>query len=108
MTEPIYQGWTQTPIKHCIRCNGIADSALYELCQVCRSGDALAELFDSELVAVARKIHSEMLDSISTIQWNKAEYALKMWADSMSHLILENAEYYLNEARIFLRTEYQL
>ena len=39
-------GYTPPIIKHCIRCNGICDSELYQLCAICREGDRLAAWFD--------------------------------------------------------------
>jgi hypothetical protein len=40
-TGPIYDGWTKDPIKHCTRCHGLM-TGNYQLCDICREGDALA------------------------------------------------------------------
>jgi hypothetical protein len=40
--EPIYDGYTAPEVKHCIRCLGLNDNPLQQLCDTCRRGDELA------------------------------------------------------------------
>jgi hypothetical protein len=108
--------------KKCIRCNGPAESILYMLCDTCRDGDRLAEILTSDLIQSARNIRQEM-HIVQAVQMGKAEYALRMWEESIYggkgyetnpptkvgdwvRIMQANADYYLNQARMFLREEY--
>jgi NMD protein affecting ribosome stability and mRNA decay len=57
----INTGWTPNPLKYCVRCGGVHEDQLYELCQVCRDGDKLAEELSPDIMVTCAncgKYHS--------------------------------------------------
>ena len=43
--EMMPTGYTYSEPKYCIRCHRLHEDTLYQLCQVCRDGDELAQWF---------------------------------------------------------------
>jgi hypothetical protein len=44
MTEPLFNGWTPTTERLCIRCKRTFKSCLYQTCDICRGEDEEARL----------------------------------------------------------------
>ena len=49
MSEPLFDGHTSPVVKTCIRCGREHTDQFYQLCEICREGDRLAEIFSPDV-----------------------------------------------------------
>ena len=71
-------GYTYPENKICIRCLGPNSNPLYQLCDTCREGDALAEFLTDPLIAAARSVRQEMAEGVLSVQATKGWYNLEL------------------------------
>jgi hypothetical protein len=77
----IQTGWTPNPLKYCVRCGGVHEDQLYELCQVCRDGDKLAEELSPE-----EKMTPDLLQLMRDHEW-------EMLQDVQNELASDDADF---------------
>ena len=129
MTDLMFStGFVPQEKKVCIRCLGVNDNPLQQLCDTCRKGDILADYFstqDESLMCAAKTIRSEWEKGILSIQDTKGWYELELaeeermlaedyrfnpptghegWSDKM----IANAEWHEAEAQKYFDGTYKM